>query len=97
MFLPRRYLRSLFGNFTKLKNCLFLVWKNYFFPIETIVVLEKNFKISYSNIYLSFGNFGERERLSVCEELARRLEIETIIISTKKRFRRKILTMKVGK
>lgn len=65
MFLPRRYLRSLFGNFTKLKNCLVLVWKNYFFPIETIVVLEKNFKISYSNIYLSFGNFGERERLSV--------------------------------
>lgn len=65
LFLPRRYLRSLFGNFTKLKNCLFLVWKNYFFPIETIVALEKNFKISYSNIYLSFENFGERERSSV--------------------------------
>lgn len=65
------------------ENCFFLTllftsfWKFFAKNFEKIISFEKNF-VSYSNVYLSFGKFREREGLLVWRGTCQK--IETIIV-----------------
>lgn len=60
------------------ENCFFLTllftsfWKFFAKNFEKIISFEENF-VSYSNVYLSFGKFREREGLLVWRGTVRRL------------------------